>query len=89
MLNVHALNAGWSRGISNDILGTLATLGDGYIPFKRGLLHWRSHEKGWVFRFQRVKDRFVLPTFQSECSDLLQGEDEASLKCLILASSSP
>ena len=28
---------------------------------KRGLLHLRSHEKGWVLWFQRVKDRFVLP----------------------------
>ena len=32
-------------------------------------------EKGWVLWFQRVKDRFVLPTFRSEYSDLLQGED--------------
>ena len=34
-----------------------------------------TYEKGWVLWFQRVKDRFVLPTFQSEYSDLLQGED--------------
>ena len=34
------------------------------------------HEKGWVLGFQRVKDRFVLPTFRSEYSDLLQGEDD-------------
>ena len=27
------------------------------------------HEKGWVLWFQRVKDRFVLPTFRSECSE--------------------
>ena len=32
-------------------------------------------EKGWVLWFQHVKDRFVLPTFRSEYSDLLQGED--------------
>ena len=38
---------------------------------KRGLLHWRSHEKGWVLWFQRVKERFVLPTFRSEYSVLL------------------
>ena len=33
------------------------------------------HEKGRVLRFQRVKNRFALPTFRSECSDLLQGKD--------------
>ena len=32
-------------------------------------------EKGWVIWFQCVKDRFVLPTFWSKYSDLLQGED--------------
>ena len=36
-----------------------------------------SIEKGWVLCFQRVKDRFVLPTFRSEYSDLLQGEEVA------------
>ena len=40
--------------------------------------------KGWVLWFQRVKDRFVLPTFWSEYSDLLQGEDEARMKHLSL-----
>ena len=33
-----------------------------------------------------MKDRFVLPTFWSECSDLLQGEDEARMKHLSLYS---
>ena len=31
-----------------------------------------TFEKGWVLWFQCVKDRFVLPTFWSEYSDLLQ-----------------
>ena len=31
-----------------------------------------------------MKDRFVLPTFRSECSDLLQGEDETSMRHLSL-----
>ena len=48
------------------------------MPIKRGLLHWCSHEKGWVLWFQRVKDRFVLLTFWSEYSDLLQGEEGQS-----------
>ena len=42
--------------------------------------------KGWVLWFQRVKDRFVLPTFRSECSGLLQGEDEANVRHLSLYS---
>ena len=50
---------------------------EGLVQMKRGRLHWRSHEKGWVLSFQHVKDRFVLPTFWSECTDLLQGKDEA------------
>ena len=29
-----------------------------------------------------MKDRFVLPTFRSECSDFLQGEDETSMRHL-------
>ena len=33
-----------------------------------------------------MKDRFVLPTFRSECSDLLQGEDETSMRHLSLYS---
>ena len=33
-----------------------------------------------------MKDRFVLPTFWSEYSDLLQGEDEARMKHLSLYS---
>ena len=33
-----------------------------------------------------MKDRFVLPMFRSECSDLLQGEDEASVRHLSLYS---
>ena len=33
-----------------------------------------------------MKDRFVLPTFRSECSDLLQGEDETSVRHLSLYS---
>ena len=41
---------------------------------KRGFLHWCIHEKSWVLWFQRLKDRFVLPTFRSKYSDLLQGE---------------
>ena len=32
---------------------------------KRGLLHWRSHEKGWVLWFQRVKDRQDKPVFHT------------------------
>ena len=51
---------------------------------KRGLLHWRSQEKGWVLWFQRVKDRYVLMTFRSEWSDLLQGEDEARIETLVI-----
>ena len=39
-------------------------------------------EKGWVLWFQRVKDRFVLPTFRSEYSDLLQGEDVCMYVCM-------
>ena len=31
-----------------------------------------------------MKDRFVLPTFRSECSDLLQGEDETGMRHLSL-----
>ena len=38
------------------------------LRIKRRLLYWRSHEKGWVLWFQRVKDRLVLPTFRSEYS---------------------
>ena len=45
---------------------------------KRGLLRWRSHEKGWVLGFQRVKDRFVLPTFWSEYSDQNVGKTNLS-----------
>ena len=37
---------------------------------RRGLLHWRSHEKSWVLWFQHVKDGFVLPMFRSEYSDI-------------------
>ena len=50
------------------------------IYFKRGLLHWRSHEKGWVLWFQHVKDRFVLPTFQSEYSDRNVGKTNLSFR---------
>ena len=38
----------------------------------------KNHEKGWVLWFQRVKDRFVLPTFRSEYSDLLRPEEGQS-----------
>ena len=46
-----------------------------FVQIKRGLLRWRSHEKGWVLWFQRGKTGLSLPTFRSEYSDLLQGED--------------
>ena len=57
-----------------------------YALIKCGLLHWRSHEKGWVLLFQHLKDRFVLLTFRSEYSDLFLGEDEARMKHLSLYS---
>ena len=66
-------------------MSSLYTLAERMV-IKCGLLHWRSHEKGWVLLFQRVKDRFVLPTFRSECSDLLQGEDETTMRHLSLYS---
>ena len=36
-----------------------------YNKLKRGLLRWRSNEKGWVLWFQRVKDRFDKPVFHT------------------------